>query len=1117
MALQCVLGAGRTGKTDYIYEHMIKESMEKRDENFFFLVPDQSTLNAQRELITRHPHHGTMNIDVVGFYRLSYRVFEELSYIPKELLNDEGKSMVIRKVMGECRKDLLVFGSSMEKQGFIEEMKSFFAETYQYDVSLEKLKETLESFEHRDSLTLKMKDIVLILEKFEEYMKDRYLVSEQLLDVLAQKITESAKLKDATIYIDGFTGFTPIQNKVLKKLLPYAKKIVAAFTIDEKRSGGPYREYELFALPKKEICRLKEMAVKLGVPVLPDVILHPDTAGSAELRHLEQNLFRYPFHVYRGGTEDIKVSRLKNPKEESRYILSRIEHLVRVEGYRYKDLVVLTGDMESYQPELEKCFEDAGIPYFIDGNRALRNNPCVETILSALKMIQMDFSYDMVFRYLKSGFSSLEPEETDLLENFVIASGIRGYARWNRPFKSRAFTRDEMKQINQSREIFMKETGPLKEGLKKRGISVLERLTQLHDFFLTLDIQGQMERKKEEFEAAGALALAKTYDQIYGEVLNIMDQMAAILGEEKLSYDEFCAVLETGLSEMTVGVIPPGLDQVIVGDIERTRVEGVKVLFFAGINEGAVPKPSKGGGLVTDSQREELAKSGISLAPGAADQAYMEQYYLYLAMAKPKDKLYLTYASMDSSGDSKAPSYLIGRIEKLFPGLKRDCGMEGDPVYSVHEAVERFIERLQKISKEEPDRELGALYEVLKEMNLVSKYLDAYFYSNEEKNLSRHLTALLYGKELENSVTRVEKFSGCAFAHFLQYGLRLRERLVHEILPMDMGQVFHRTLQFVGQEGSWDWKDDGERDRFVDSMVERALQEDPDKQEIFESSSRNKYTKERIKRMAKRAVWAVEQQIKRGEFTPYEYELGFSAEDGLSCANLSLKDGTKMKFTGVIDRVDCYEDEENLYLKIIDYKSGNMQFDFTKIFNGLQVQLVVYMNAILELEGKKHPGKRMIPAGMFYFHVDDPVIAPKNSGEPEMEVLKNLQLRGVANEDFGLVEHLEQEDEYGIVTLPVTRTKTGYKKGSALLSTNELKSLGQKVEEKMKQLGEAMMDGDISIRPYEYQSMPCDYCAFKSICAYEPKLTKPRKLEKIGLSETKQLLSDGKGADDALD
>lgn len=1117
MALQCVLGAGRTGKTDYIYEQMIKESMENRDENFFFLVPDQSTLNAQRELITRHPNHGTMNIDVVGFYRLSYRVFEELSYIPKELLNDEGKSMVIRKVMGECRKELLVFGSGMEKQGFIDEMKSFFAETYQYDVSLEKLKEAVESFENRDSLTLKMKDIVLVLEKFEEYMKDRYLVSEQLLDVLAQKITESEKLKGATIYIDGFTGFTPIQNKVLKKLLPYAKKIVAAFTIDEKRAGGPYRDYELFAMPKKEISQLKEMAVRQGVPILPDVILHPNTAGSEELRHLEQNLFRYPFHVYRGETKDIKVCCLKNPKEESRYILGRIEHLVRKEGYRYKDLVVLTGDIETYQPELEKCFEDSGIPYFIDGNRALRNNPCVETILSALKMIQMDFSYDMVFRYLKSGFSALEPEETDLLENFVIASGIRGYARWNRPFKSRAFTKEEMKQINQSRETFMREIGPFKEGIKKRGITVLERLTHLHGFFLTLDIQGQMERKKEEFEAAGALAMAKTYDQIYGEVLNIMDQMAEILGEEALSFDEFCAVLETGLSEMTVGVIPPGLDQVIVGDIERTRVEGVKVLFFAGINEGVVPKPSKGGGLVTDSQREELLKAGISLAPGAANQAYMEQYYLYLAMAKPNEKLYLTYASMNSSGESKAPSYLIGRIEKLFPGLKRDRDLEETAVYSVSEAKERFVEKLQELGEEKPDQEMAALYEVLNELKLASLYLDAYFYNNEEKNLDRHLTTLLYGKELENSVTRVEKFSGCAFAHFLQYGLRLRERLVHEILPMDMGQVFHRTLQFVGQEGSWDWEDDRERDQFVDSMVERALDEDPDKKEIFESSSRNQYTKERIRRMAKRAVWAVEQQLKRGEFTPYEYELGFSAEDGLSCANLSLKDGTKMKFTGVIDRVDCYEDEENLYLKIIDYKSGNMQFDFTKILNGLQVQLVVYMNAILELEGKKHPEKRMVPAGMFYFHVDDPVIAPKTDGEPEMEVLKNLQLRGVVNEDFGLVEHLEQEDEYGIVTLPVTRTKTGYKKGSALLSTNEFKNLGRKVEEKMKQLGEAMMDGDISISPYEYQSMPCDYCAFKSICAYEPKLMKSRKLEKIGLAEAKELLAEGKGEDDALD
>lgn len=1117
MALQCILGAGRTGKTSYIYEQMIKESLEKRNENFFFLVPDQSTLNAQRELITRHPHHGTMNIDVVGFYRLSYRVFEELSYIPKELLKDEGKSMVIRKVMGECRKDLLVFGSSMEKQGFIDEMKSFFAETYQYDVSLEKLKQALETFENKDSLKFKMKDIVLVLEKFEEYMKDRYLVSEQLLDVLAAKITESRKLKDATIYIDGFTGFTPIQNKVLKKLLPYAKKVVAAFTIDEYRARGPYREYELFALPKKEIYNLKQMAGEQGVKVLPDVVLSPKVMGSKELRHLEQNLFRYPFHVYGKETKDVRVCRARNPKEESRYILSCIEHLVRKEGYRFKDMVVLTGDMETYQPELEKCFSDSGIPYFIDGNRALRNNPCVETILSALKMIQMDFSYDMVFRYLKSGFSSLLPEETDLLENFVAAAGIRGFARWNRPFKSRAFTRDEMRQINRSREEFMKETGPLKEGIKKRGITVLERLTCLHGFFLTLDIQGQMETKKEEFESAGALALAKTYEQIYGEVLNIMDQMAAILGEEKLSFDEFCSVLETGLSEMTVGVIPPGLDQVIVGDMERTRVEGVKVLFFAGMNEGVVPKPSSAGGLVTDSQREELIKAGISLAPGAANQAYMEQYYLYLAMARPEDKLYLTYASMDSSGESKAPSYILGRIEKIFPGLKKVQDLGEDQIYSVSEAKERFIEHLQNVEDEEPGQEMGALYEVLKELDLASGYLDAYFYTNEEQNLDRHLTALLYGKELENSVTRVEKFSGCAFAHFLQYGLKLRERLVHEILPMDMGQIFHRTLQFVGQEGSWDWKSDGERDEFVDSMVERALEEDPDKKEIFESSSRNRYTKERIKRMAKRAVWAVEQQIKRGEFTPYEYELGFSADDGLSCANLSLKDGTKMKFTGVIDRVDCYEDEENLYLKIIDYKSGNMQFDFTKILNGLQVQLVVYMNAILELEGKKHPGKRMIPAGMFYFHVDDPVIAPKTDGEPEMEVLKNLQLRGVVNEEFGLVEHLEQEDEYGIVTLPVTRTKTGYKKGSALLTTAEFKNLGQKVEEKMKQLGEAMMDGDISIRPYEYQTMPCDYCAFKSICAYEAKLTKPRKLSKIGLEEAKQILSEGKGADDALD
>ena len=422
MALQFILGSSRSGKTDFIYDQMIKDSMEHEDEEFFFIVPDQSTLNAQKQLVTRHPRHGTFNIDVVGFFRLTYRVFEELSYIPKDLLEDEGKSMVIRKIMEQHKEELKVFASSMKKQGFIDELKSFFAEVYQYDVSMEDLKKITDGMKE-EGLRSKMEDILLVMENFEDYIKERYLISEQLLDVLAQKVERSEKLKNATFYLDGFTGFTPIQRKVLEKLLKIGKNVYVGLTLDGRYVRSQYREYELFAMSKKEKYELIKLAQDARTPVMPDIICWPDERDSKELRHLEQNIERYPYEIYKDEPEDIKIRCFMNPRQESRTVANEIERFVREEGYRYKDIVVLTADLDSYQNELEKSFDDLHIPYFVDVNRKLLNNPCIETLLSVLKMIQKDFSYDMVFRYLKSGFSNFTMEEADFLENYVLACG----------------------------------------------------------------------------------------------------------------------------------------------------------------------------------------------------------------------------------------------------------------------------------------------------------------------------------------------------------------------------------------------------------------------------------------------------------------------------------------------------------------------------------------------------------------------------------------------------------------------------------------------------------------------------------------------------------------------
>lgn len=1107
MGLQFILGPARSGKTSYVYERIIRESMEHPKQEFFLLVPDQSTLNAQRELVARHPCHGTMNIDVVGFFRLAYRIFEELSYVPKDLLEDEGKSMVIRKVMEKNKKKLKIFGSSMKKAGFIEELKSFFAEMYQYDISKKDLEEAAGNMEH-PGLKAKMDDILLVMDAFEDYIEGRYLISEQLLDVLADKIEDSRKLRDAVFYLDGFTGFTPIQRKVIQKLLKIGKQVYVTLTADENSIYREYREYELFAMPKRERRMLILDAKEMGIQIDPDIFCHPDASGSKELRHLERNLFRYPCGKWKGECEDLQISQVMNPRMESRMIASQIETLVRKEGYLYKDIVVLTADLESYEGELERSFQDFHIPYFVDANRKLKNNPCIETILAALKMIQADFSFDMVFRYLKSGFSCLEQEEADLLENYVTALGIRGYARWERPFASDLFSEEEMERIEQCRLRFMEEIRPLKEGLKKRGSNVLAKLVCLYEFLERLEIREKMEAYRQKFEEEGDLAQAKTYEKVYDQVLDLMEQMAEILGEERLSYDDFVNVLETGMEEMTMGVIPPSLDQVLIGDMERTRTEGVKILFFAGINDDAIPKQKPKGAVLSDSQKEMLKEKGITMAPTAKTEAYMEQFYLYLAAAKPTDRLYLSYSTMTASGESRQPSYFLDRIRALFPNLKvHEEEGEGIFGFTPETAADRAVALMEEEELGEKEfHELSALVYALKSWRPLDECLNAKFYINQAKPISQELIKSLYGDVLGGSVTRMESFAGCAFSHFMQYGLRLKERLEHKILPMDMGQVFHKTMELVGKKTDWKFADDDARNSFVDQIVEEAVS--GAQQEILSSSSRNHYLMDRMKRISRRAVWAMEQYIRRGDFTPEEYEIAFSEKDQLNSMRFKLDDGKEMVFSGVVDRMDATEDEENKYIKIIDYKSGNVTFDFAKIFHGLQMQLIIYMNAMLELYEKKSQ-KRVLPAGMFYFHMNDPMVDAEDGKEPETELLRSMKMSGVANEDFDLISKMEHAGQEGYLSLPVRKTKTGYHKQSSILDTNQMLKLGAMVEEKMQELGNALIKGDISIRPYEYQGMmPCKYCSFRHVCAYEEGVDPVNRIKKMSLEEGKHALDE---------
>ena len=1107
MALQLIAGKSGAGKSHFLYEKIIKESIKNPTKQYYIIVPEQFTMQVQKKVIGMHPNHGTMNIDILSFPRLAHRVFDEVNEKQKAILEDVGKSMVLRKVAEEKKDQLTIFKRSLNKTGFIEELKSLLSEFYQYRIGKETLESLIGELDNGTMLRGKLLDMKTIFEGFSEYLKE-YTVAEQLLEVLAGRVKDSKQLKDSVVCLDGFTGFTPIQFALIEKLLHQVEWLLVTVTIDPKelkavlQNPWQIEDYELFALSKKTIEKLYEIATKAQTTIANPFLIEGVPyrfKENQELQALEKHLFRYPMGQYEGKCERIQLTLCQNPREETAYVVRTIRKLI-VDGVcRYRDIGIVTGSNEVYEQELREAMERLCVPYFMDQNRSILNNPCMESIRSVLAMIKDDFSYESVFRYLKAGMSRLSGEEIEQLENYVIACGIRGYAWFKKPFvrRLRKMEEEELEQLNKIRLYFLEEVEEFREAVQKKQVTVKEIIEALCLFMERLSYQEKLKQYESYFEHQGDLASAKTYQQIYGNICEILDKMATILGEDVMDLEEFIYILDAGLSETKVGVIPPGLDQVLIGDMERSRFPDLKVMFVMGLNDGLIPKNEMSGGLLNDREREILMEKKLELAPTAKQNAMMESFYIYMNVTRPSDFLYLSYTKVDSNGKTMHPSYLIGRLHKLFPNMIEQEGeqqKEGS-IFTREDSVEFLIEGFHNFlegKEEELWKELFCCFkESEKGKKIVQLLFDGAFYKNEESALSQAVSKALYGEKLSGSVTRLEQYASCAFAHFLKYGLKLREREEHKIRSMDLGNVFHKTLELFSKalderKDTFRTIEDEERDRLVEQCVTEAVSEYQG--DLFYSSKRNQYMITRMIRISKRTIWALQEHIKRGHFEPTDFELSFQNYRNLQSAGLVLTEGTTMELQGKIDRIDTYEDEENLYVKIIDYKSGNTEFDVVDLYYGLQIQLVVYMNAALEVL-EKRVNKKVIPAGIFYYNIKDPFVGQEEE-DAELAVLKKLKMNGLANGDREIMDQLEEETEDGYVTMPVSRLKSGaYSKASKVATTDQLMAVGRYVAERMKKMGNEMVHGEIGITPYKLgEKTACDYCEFKGVCGFDTKL-----------------------------
>ncbi len=1231
MSLQLLLGPSGSGKTTSLYETLIGEAERSSAFQAMAIVPEQYTMQTQKDLVTLHPGHSVTNIDILSFDRLAYRILGELGVEGMTVLDDMGKLMVLRRAAASCSDELKVFRKNLDKAGFIDKIKSMLSELYQYRIDGQELDRIIEATADEPLLQRKLREIRTIYHAFDRSMEEDTIPSERLYDVLCRLIPQSKLVAESVITFDGFTGFTPAQYQVLEMLMIHAKGVIVTVTVDgelawdkgaaggkdtanavsafdgaaqssvavstEKHAVAPFdsdsasprqkarlaSDRQLFDMSLTTVQTLRSLAERNQVPMEETKVFAPGLrfAGAPELAVLERQFLRCPVEPYTvnrkgGNAAPIHLWEVKDRVAELEAVAREIFTLVREQGLRYRDIAVVSSDVTGYEPVIRQVFGAARIPYFLDVKNNMMGHPLVAYLRGALEAVEKDFTYETIFACLKSGMAPVEPCDLYELENYALAMGLRGRKAWSETWvKTYPEGRHlRMERLNQIREQVIKPLFALREVLKDSDSTVRDYAEALVRLMESQGVEARLKEMAARIAADGEVSLALEYEQAYAKVLDLLDKVVELFGDGQVSVREWREILDTGFAEIRVGVIPARVDRVVVGDMHRTRLKDPKVLFFVGANDGLVPKAGDKTSLLSDMDRRSLAKLGVQLAPTKQENGFIDRFYLYLTLTKPSGRLYVSWCCQNADGGAMSPSYMIRELQGIFPDLitehPEDQVTLAGRILTKETARSVLLSGFAEYKEGTAPAAWKELYSIfMQEPNgpeQMGRWLDAAFLTYKEETMGPAVAKALYGDMLSGSVTRLEQYAACAYAQFLSYGLQLAQRRLHEFAAADMGTLFHEVIRkFFAKvygkksEVAAGIPDDALRQKLVHQCLEEAVAEGSSRG--LEETARGAYLLERVERTADRTLWALCEQLARGDFHPEDVEVDFDGRDS-KAMNLLLEDETLMRLHGRIDRVDTcvgrssvgtmagglgevtpavdaagasdvtdadgardqnpHEDE--IYVKVIDYKTGSTTFDLVGVYYGLQLQLVVYLDAAMERERAKHKGKKVIPAGILYYNIRDPFVsvAPDEAAEPDPEMVKNellkeLKMNGIVNRDRRIYSRMDRLIGADVPpVIPVTE-KGGQivERYSSVAATRQLEDLCAFVRRRMTEFGSRIMDGHMAVNPYLRGGRTgCDYCRFAAVCGFDKK-TPGYSYRRLDDLEPRDIWNDVQGKSDA--
>ena len=1105
MGLRIIYGKAGSGKSQYIYNE-INEKI-KENKKIYIITPEQFSFTAEQKLMVNRK--AIIGAEVITFNRLAYRVINEVGGVIHTNLTKCGKAMLIFSILQSEKNNLTFLNKSDEN---IEICLRIISELKKHAVTIEDLKKIQEKVENK-YLKNKLKDIILIYEKFENKIENNYIDETDLLTILAENIDKIDLLKNSEVYIDEFAGFTEQEYQAIKKIIKIANNVTITFCTDNL-SLDTDPNTDIF-YPNKvtynKIISLLDKNEKIETINLEK--LH--RFKNEELGYIEKYL--YSTKVQKCQTnKNINLFLAKNYYSEIENVAIKINKLIKEENLKYKDISIITKNTDNYSSLIKTIFEKYEIPVFIDKKRDLNQNIIVQYILSILEIFNKNYSYESIFNYLKTGFVEIDENDIFKLEKYCIKYGIK-----NNKFKKDFIygKKEDVDYLNELRKNIINPLINLKDKLDEEK-TAKNISKQIYLFLISQNIENKINKKINKLKEENLLDLAKEYEESFQIVINILDEINLIFGEENITIDKFIKILKIGLKNSELGKIPGTQDQVIVGDTDRSRSRKTKVVFIIGLNDGVFPSINKNQGFLDDEDRENLKTENIEIAKGTLENIYDDNFNIYKAFTIAEEKIYLSYASSDNEGKSLRASNLIYRIKKLFPNLIEESDIiKKENLNLINEKIsyENLILKINEIENGiNPEKLFYILYKYYEQNKKYKDILkDNLKYINFKLNekLKKENIEKLYGNKLNTSISKLEKYKSCPFSYYLQYILKLKEKEELKVQSFDTGSFMHDVINtFFEEINNLGIKLNNITDDEIEKIINKIINEKllNENNYIFTSSEKYKLLVQRLKRIIIKSLKYIIQSLVQSEFKLEGTEVEFGEKGKYKPIVLNLEDGKTVEIIGKIDRIDVAQDENKKYVRIIDYKSSVKNLDFGNVYAGLQLQLITYLDAVCKIED-------FVPAGILYFNLLEQVInSSKKISEEEIEqkIKNNFKMKGLILADVKVAKMQDKNLEKGkseIIPAYIDKTGTLSPKLSSIASQEEFTKLQKYINKTIKQISNEIFNGNIELKPYyKNKKTPCEYCSYKNMCGFNSgiikknynfinKLNKEEILEKIEL------------------